>query len=104
MILTPEQQWKVATVYEIAAADELGVPPQQRAAFARKAKWFRMLARITAKKEAAAFVKEVRLLKPDHQSSASREQCESTVAWRRKPKFQTLADRLKTARAVLPVA
>jgi len=58
MILTAEQQWKVATAYEIAAADELGVPPPHRAAFARKAKWFRMLARIAAKNEAAASKKE----------------------------------------------
>jgi hypothetical protein len=34
------------------------VPPPQRAAFARKAEWFRMLARIGAKKEAAASKKE----------------------------------------------
>jgi hypothetical protein len=54
MVLTAEQQLKVALLYEKAAADRLGVPPQQRAAFARKAKWFRMKARIRAKKEAAS--------------------------------------------------
>ena len=53
MLLTAEQHLKIALLYEKAAADRLGVPPQQRAAFARKAKWFRMKARIRAKKEAA---------------------------------------------------
>ena len=100
MILTAEQQWKVATVYEIAAADELRVPPPQRAAFARKAKWFRMLARITAKKEAAAFVKKVRPLKPRHET-VSGELCPSNEGWKPKAKYQTLAERLKTARAAV---
>jgi hypothetical protein len=54
MVLTAEQQLKVALLYEKAASDRLGVPPQQRAAFSRKAKWFRMKARISAKKEAAS--------------------------------------------------
>ena len=54
MVLTAEQHLKIAMLYECAAADRLGVPPQQRAAFARKAKWFRMKARIRAKTEAAA--------------------------------------------------
>lgn len=49
-VLTVEQHLQIATVYEKAAADRMGVPPQQRAAFARKAKWFRTLARIRAKK------------------------------------------------------
>lgn len=34
------------------------VPPQQRQAFARKASWFRMLARIAAKKGAAVATTE----------------------------------------------
>jgi hypothetical protein len=53
MVLTAEQHLKIALLYEKAAADQLSVPPQQRAAFARKAKWFRMKARISARKEAA---------------------------------------------------
>jgi hypothetical protein len=57
MALTAEQHSQIATVYEKAAADWM-VPPQQRAAFARKAEWFRMLARIAAKNEAAASKKE----------------------------------------------
>jgi hypothetical protein len=57
MALTAEQHSQIATVYEKAAADRM-VPPQQRAAFARKAEWFRMLARIAAKNEAAASKKE----------------------------------------------
>ena len=65
MVLSAEQQLKIALLYEKAAADRLGVPPQQRAAFARKAKWFRMKARIRAKKEAAsalrAHLEKVRL-------------------------------------------
>jgi len=57
MALTAEQHSQIATVYDKAAGDEM-VPPPQRAAFARKAEWFRMLARIGAKKEAAASKKE----------------------------------------------
>lgn len=57
MALTAEQHSQIATVYEKAAADRM-VPPQQRAAFARKAEWFRMLARIAEKNEAAASKKE----------------------------------------------
>jgi hypothetical protein len=53
MALTAEQHSQIATVYDKAAGDEM-VPFPQRAAFARKAEWFRMLARIGAKKEAAA--------------------------------------------------
>jgi hypothetical protein len=53
MVLTAEQHSQIAAVYDKAAADEM-VPPPQRAAFARKADWFRMLARIGTKKEAAA--------------------------------------------------
>ena len=59
MALTAEQHSQIATVYDTAAADRM-VPPQQRAAFARKAEWFRLLARIAAKKEAAASKKEQR--------------------------------------------
>ena len=40
MVLTPEQHSSIAMAYEKAAADEM-VPPPQRAAFARKADWFR---------------------------------------------------------------
>ena len=97
-VLTAEQHWKVATVYEMAAADQLGVPPQQRAAFARKAKWFRMLARIAAKKEAEAVIKEVRPLKPRH-GTVSGEQHPSNEGWRPQAKYPTLAERLKAARA-----
>jgi hypothetical protein len=57
MALTAEQHSQIATVYDKAAGDEM-VPAPQRAAFARKAEWFRMLARIGAKKEAAASKKE----------------------------------------------
>jgi hypothetical protein len=52
MVLTAEQHSQIATTYEKAAVSD-GVPPQQRAAFARKAKWFRMLAQIGAKKQKA---------------------------------------------------
>ena len=61
MVLTAEQHLRIALLYEKAAADRLGVPPQQRTAFARKAKWFRMKARISAKKEAAAAIPARRL-------------------------------------------
>jgi hypothetical protein len=57
MTLTAEQHSQIAMVYDKAAADEM-VPPPQRAAFARKAEWFRMLARIEAKKAAAVSKRE----------------------------------------------
>jgi hypothetical protein len=60
MVLTPEQHSQIATAYEKASADEM-VPRQQREAFARKANWFRMLARIAAKKEVAVAKKEATL-------------------------------------------
>ena len=53
MLLTAEQHYRVATVYENAAAD-MRVPPPHRTAFARKADWFRMLARIRSKSELAS--------------------------------------------------
>ncbi len=58
MVLTAEQNLRIALLYEKAAADLLGVPPQQRIAFARKAKWFRMKARIRAKMEEATTLAE----------------------------------------------
>jgi hypothetical protein len=52
MALTAEQHAQLATAYEKAAADGLA-PPQQRAAFARKANWFRILARLAEKNDHA---------------------------------------------------
>lgn len=60
MILTPEQHLRIAAVYEKAAADKMGVPPQQRAAFARKALGFRALARKGPEKKARVKSKEER--------------------------------------------
>ena len=48
MAFTPEQYGQIAAAYEKAATDYM-VPPQHRKAFARKAEWFRMLARLGAK-------------------------------------------------------
>jgi len=53
MGLTSAQHSRIAAAYERAAEDET-LPPQPRAAFAEKARWFRMLAQIGAAKEAAA--------------------------------------------------
>jgi truncated hemoglobin YjbI len=52
MALTPEQHSQIAAVYDKAAADYM-VPAPQRAAFARKAEMFRMLARLGAKPKSA---------------------------------------------------
>jgi hypothetical protein len=101
MILTAEQQWRVATVYEKAAADEIGVPLPQRAAFARKAKRFRLLARIAAKIEATKVIKQARPL-ATHQTPVVHAFRPSGLEWRPKVEYQTLAERLKTARAALP--
>lgn len=50
MAFTPEQYLQIAAAYEKAAADYM-VPPQHRKAFAQKADWFRMVARIGAKQK-----------------------------------------------------
>jgi hypothetical protein len=52
MALTPEQHSEIASGYESAARDRL-VPPEQRAAFARKAELYRLLAKLAAKQLAA---------------------------------------------------
>jgi hypothetical protein len=53
MALTPEQHAELASAYESAASDRL-IPPEQRVAFARKAELFRLLAKLGAKRPAAA--------------------------------------------------
>jgi prephenate dehydrogenase len=53
MTLTAEQHAQLAAAYEQAAADYL-IPVEQQAAFARKANWFRVLARLAEKNEQAA--------------------------------------------------
>jgi hypothetical protein len=51
--LKAEQHSQVAAVYENAAADN-SLPAHTRAVFARKADWFRLLARVGEKRERAA--------------------------------------------------
>jgi hypothetical protein len=53
MVLTPEQRSLIATAYEKAASDYMVLKPH-REAFARKAEWFRMLARLGAKQKSVA--------------------------------------------------
>jgi hypothetical protein len=53
MVLTAPQYAQIAAAYEHAAVD-LTLPLQPRAAFAKKACWFRMRAQITAAKQAMA--------------------------------------------------
>jgi hypothetical protein len=53
MGVTSAQHSRIAAAYERAAEDET-LPPQPRAGFATKARWFRMVAQIAAAKEAAA--------------------------------------------------
>jgi hypothetical protein len=53
LVLSAPQYFQIAATYEHAAADWT-LPPQPRAAFAKKASWFRMLARATASKRAMA--------------------------------------------------
>ena len=62
MFLTAEQLWMIATVYDRVAADKSSVPSPQGAAFARKAKRLRMLARIAAKIRATTLVSRRRPL------------------------------------------
>jgi hypothetical protein len=53
MVRTAAQYAWIAAIYESAAKD-LALPSQPRAAFAKKASWFRMLAQIEAIKAGAA--------------------------------------------------
>ena len=53
--LRSEQHYLIAAAYEKAAAD-ISLPGHTRAAFARKADWFRLLARVGEKKKLAAFL------------------------------------------------
>jgi hypothetical protein len=48
MVFTPEQYRHIAETYDSIAADH-SLPPAQREGFARKADWYRMLARLGAK-------------------------------------------------------
>jgi hypothetical protein len=48
MGFTPEQYRRIAETYDLAAADYT-MPPAQRTAYAHKAEWYRMLARLGAK-------------------------------------------------------
>ena len=57
MSLRPEQHFHIAAAYDKAAFD-ISLPAHTRAAFAKKADWFRLLARIGAKKEQAALAKQ----------------------------------------------
>jgi hypothetical protein len=94
MFLKADQLWRVATVYDTVAADKLSVPNPQRAAFARKAKRLRMLARIAAKIEATSAVKPASELTPRQEKALT-----SNYFERRQVKYLTLAERLEAARA-----
>ena len=100
MFLKAEQLWRVATVYDKVAEDAIGVPSPQRAAFARKAKHLRFLARIAAKIEATDFVKSAQHPKSPQGSVSG--------SWFPRPNFgkprvkhKTLAERLEAARAAV---
>ena len=55
MALTAEQYSELATAYERAAADSF-VPAKQSAGFAKKAEFYRLLAKLAAKKNAAVHI------------------------------------------------
>jgi hypothetical protein len=57
MALTAEQHEEIAASYADAATD-LFVSPRQREAFARKAEFFRLMAKLAAKKNASSQVVE----------------------------------------------
>ena len=58
IVLTAPQYSQIAATYEHVAADWT-LPPQPRAASAKKASWFRMRAQITAAKQAMALPQNV---------------------------------------------
>ena len=55
--LSVEQHSLIAAAYDSAAFD-VSLPAHTRAAFAKKADWFRLLARVGEKKEQAALAKQ----------------------------------------------
>jgi hypothetical protein len=55
MSISSEQRSHIAAAYERAAADP-SLPAHTRAAFAKKADWFRLLACVGEKKERAALI------------------------------------------------
>ena len=55
IVLTEPPYSQIAATYEHAAADWT-LPPQPRAAFAKKASWFRLRAQITVAKQAMALL------------------------------------------------
>jgi len=55
MSLKAEQHFQIAAAYEKAAADG-SLPAETRAAFARKADWFRLLTRVGEKRERLAVI------------------------------------------------
>ena len=57
MSLRPEQHFHIAAAYDKAAFD-LSLPTHTRAAFAKKADWFRLRARVGKKIEQAALTKQ----------------------------------------------
>jgi hypothetical protein len=57
MSLRPEQHSLIAAAYDKAAFD-ISLPAHTRAAFAKKADWFRLLARVGEKREQAGLAKQ----------------------------------------------
>jgi hypothetical protein len=55
--LRPEQHFHIAAAYDKAAFD-ISLPAHTRAVFAKKADWFRLLARVGEKKEQVALAKQ----------------------------------------------
>ena len=53
----PEQHFHIAAAYDKAALD-ISLPAHTRAVFAKKADWFRLLARVGEKKEQVALAKQ----------------------------------------------
>ena len=64
MSLTPEQHSHIAAAYDKAAFD-VSLPAQTRAAFAKKADWFRLLACVGEKRVQAALARQAQEPQPN---------------------------------------
>jgi hypothetical protein len=93
MCLTARQCLQIAIVYEKVAADAMNVPRQQRTAFTRKARWFHMLARIKAAKEATVARTPVA-----RDGAGQGIQAAQGPVWVPYPEYRTLEERLNTGR------
>ena len=97
MVLTAQQHLLIATVYEKAAADKLGLPRQQRAAFVQGRMGFASLLEQGPRKTRP----QPQTPKQSCQKGLYSKTAAPVKVGRRRAKYQTVEERLKKARAAV---